>query len=68
MKGKFNDEFTLDLNIGDKGQTISSLKPIGKALFQENEIEVSSNGGFVNENIEIEIIRIESNKIFVQPI
>jgi len=65
---KFNEEFQLELHIGDKGTTLSSLKPVGKALFSEKEIEVRSNGGFINENIEIEILRIESSKIFVQPV
>lgn len=68
IKGKYNDDFKLDLEVGDKGQTISSLKPVGKAIFHDKEIEVRSNGGFVNENVEIEVLRIESSKIFVQPI
>lgn len=68
MTGKFNDDFKLELNVGDKGVAISSLKPVGKAMFDEHEIEVRSNGGFVNENVEIEVVRIESSKIFVQPV
>lgn len=68
IKGKYNDDFKLDLEVGDKGQTISSLKPVGKAIFHDKEIEVRSNGGFVDENVEIEVLRIESSKIFVQPI
>jgi membrane-bound ClpP family serine protease len=68
MTGKFNQDLELDLKVGDTGISISSLKPIGKALFKEMELEVRSNGGYVNENVEIEIIRIESKKIFVQPV
>ena len=68
MKGKYNDDYKIDLNIGDKGRTISSLKPIGKAIFNEQEIEVRSNGGYVDENVEIEVLRIESSKIFVQTV
>lgn len=68
MKGRFNEDFKVDLKEGDKGMTISSLKPIGKALFNDQEIEVRSNGGFVDENMEIEVQRIESSKIFVQPV
>ena len=66
MQGKYNDDFKIDLKIGDKGTTISSLKPVGKAMFDDHEIEVRSNGGFINENVEIEVRRIESSKIFVQ--
>ena len=68
LKGKFNEDFKIDIKEGDKGLTISSLKPIGKALFGEHEIEVRSDGGFVMENIEIEVKRIESSKIIVQPV
>jgi len=68
MKGKFNEDFKIDIKEGDKGVTISSLRPIGKAMFGEHEIEVRSDGGFVMENIEIEVKRIESSKIVVQPV
>ncbi|MFH6984503.1 NfeD family protein [Marinoscillum luteum] len=66
--GRFNDDFKVTLSVGDQGQTISSLKPSGKALFNEKELEVRSNGGFINENQQIKIIRIEPNKIIVEPI
>ncbi|MEP1034629.1 NfeD family protein [Ekhidna sp.] len=68
VAGKYDDDFKPNLQEGDKGVTISSLKPVGKALFEEKEIEVRSNGGFVPENVEIEVLRIESSKIFVQPV
>jgi len=68
MKGKFNEDFKFDIKEGDKGTTISSLKPIGKAIFGSNEIEVQSDGNFITENIEIEVKRIDSSKIIVQPI
>ena len=58
MEGRFNEEMKHDIKIGDRGRSISSLKPVGKALFGEIEMEVSSNGGFVNENIEIMIARM----------
>ena len=68
VKGKYNEDFKIDLSVGDKGITISSLKPVGNAMFDDKEIEVRSNGGFVDENVEIEVLRIESSKIFVQPV
>lgn len=68
ISSKFNEDFRLDLKLGDRGRSISSLKPVGKALFRNKEIEVRSEGNYINENEEIEIIKIESTKIFVQPI
>lgn len=68
MEGKVNDENRLVLKVGDKGTAISSLRPIGKAEFEGHEIEVRSNGGYVNENVEIEVLRIEDGKVFVKPV
>lgn len=67
MKGRVNEGGRV-LEEGMKGLTASSLKPVGKALFDDDEMEVRSNGGFVEENVEIEVLRIEGKKIFVQPV
>lgn len=66
MKGRVNENLKV-LEVGMKGVTVSSLKPVGKALFEDDEMEVRSNGGFVEENVEIEVLRVEGQKIFVQP-
>lgn len=65
---RVNDQYDYNLQVGDQGTTTSSLKPIGKALFNDEIIEVRSNGNFVNENIEVKILTIESGKIIVEPI
>jgi membrane-bound ClpP family serine protease len=67
IKSRVNED-ERSLEVGMKGMTLSSLKPVGKALFEEDEMEVRSNGGFVEENVEIEVLRIEGKKIFVQPV
>lgn len=66
--GHFNDDFKVTLSVGDEGRSISSIKPIGKALFEEKEVEVRSNGGYIQEDQPIKIIRVEPNKIIVEPI
>lgn len=69
MEGSVKTQHLNNVKTGDEGTTLSSLKPIGKALFHELEIEVQSNGGlFIEENTAVEIVRIASSKIFVQPI
>ena len=65
---KVNEDFKIELKIGVRGKTISTLKPIGKALFGENVIEVRSKGNYISENVEIEIERIDSSKIFVKTV
>lgn len=68
MKGHINDDKKISIKEGDRGVTLSALKPIGNALFGEDEIVVQSDGGFVVENIEIEVKKIEHSKIIVQPV
>ena len=56
------------VNIGDKGITLSVLKPQGKAKVDNKKIEVYSFGSYIEKGVEIEIIKIEENKIFVNPL
>jgi membrane-bound ClpP family serine protease len=65
---KVNEDFKYDLKIGDKGKTISTLKPIGKAIFNDSVLEVRSKGNYIDENVEIEIERIDSTRIFVKTV
>jgi len=66
MTSRVNEGYSKEIMIGDRGKTISSLKPIGKALLKDKEIEVRSNGDFIQENTDIEVIRIDGNRIFVK--
>ena len=53
------------IKTGDTGMSISKLSPIGKAVFNETTFEVSSEGGYIDQNRELIVTRIEGNKIFV---
>jgi membrane-bound ClpP family serine protease len=53
---------------GDTGKTISRLAPMGKAYVNGVYVEVSSDGEFIDQNTEIEIIKIDHNKIVVKPL
>jgi len=68
IDSKVNEALTSRLEIGKEGESISSLKPIGKADFDGNEYEVTSLGNFVEEKKSIRILKIEMNKIYVEPI
>ncbi|MCF8275823.1 MAG: hypothetical protein K9J17_03730 [Flavobacteriales bacterium] len=54
--------------VGDKGVTISRLNPMGKALFGEKMLEVTADGEFVDEAKDIEVVKVEQNKIKVKTI
>ena len=56
------------VNVGDKGTTFSVLKPAGKVLINGERIEAHSLGELIQTEVEIEIVKIEQNKIFVKPV
>ncbi|HNY62810.1 MAG TPA: NfeD family protein [Bacteroidales bacterium] len=55
-----------ELEVGMEGVTISRLAPGGKALFGDQEVEVFSHLGFIDQNQEIVIFQIDENKIIVK--
>jgi membrane-bound ClpP family serine protease len=58
----------IGLHPGDRGRTISRLAPVGTVEFQNSIFEAGSKGIFIDENTEVEIVSIDSNKIIVKPI
>ncbi|UXP33608.1 hypothetical protein N6H18_06525 [Reichenbachiella agarivorans] len=66
INSRVNENLTAQLTAGLEGVTVSSLKPIGKAKFQDIEYEVCSLGNFIEEKRPIKIIKIEINKIYVE--
>ncbi|MEO1051236.1 MAG: NfeD family protein [Bacteroidota bacterium] len=67
MEGKFNEGRRDNLKVGDEGQALSALRPIGKAEFDGVEYEVSSLGDYIEAESQIKIIKIDINNIFVEP-
>lgn len=53
---------------GDEGSSISRLTPMGKARFGDEFVEVSTFGDFLDPEMNIRIVEIKNNKIFVESI
>lgn len=67
--GKVNNEDVSSYKPGDNGKTFSVLRPEGKAVFQNDErVTVYSIGNFIDKDRNIEIVKVERNKIFVKEI
>ncbi len=66
--GRINDEFKIEVNLGDEGVMVSAAKPVGKASFNDQELAVTSSGRYIPEQTKVKISKIDSNKIFVEPI
>lgn len=52
--------------IGERGKTITRLAPIGKAMFNDKIIEAKSFSGYIDENTEVEIIKIQNTNVIVK--
>jgi membrane-bound ClpP family serine protease len=64
-----NEPFeTEKIHPGDSGKTITRLAPVGKAQVNDVICEAKSTGGFINENTEIEVVKVLNTQIIVKPI
>lgn len=68
MKGKFNEDYAIDLKVDMEGKALSDLKPIGNAEFGEKSFEVRTHGNHVSSGQSVKITSIKGNKIIVESI
>ena len=66
MTGTVNEAIGMKLEVGNVGLATSDLKPVGKALFENEEIEVRTQGDFLSSGQKITIIKIDHSKVYVQ--
>jgi membrane-bound ClpP family serine protease len=65
-KGRVNEDIKPELEIGEIGKTLSSLRPSGTGYFHGKTFEVTTNGEFVPTDTAIRIIKIVHHKIVVE--
>lgn len=68
ISSKVNDEDVYTFQVGERGKTISDLKPIGKAEIFGKIYEVRSKGDWIGAGEPIQIVKIDNKRIFVEPI
>lgn len=68
MDSKVNEGIMTTVHIGDEGITVSTLRPIGKAEFNNKTFEVKTAGNYVERGEKVKITQIESHQIVVEPI
>ncbi|MGM0945501.1 MAG: NfeD family protein [Bacteroidota bacterium] len=66
MQGGTFDDRTTGLEVGMSGKALSDIKPIGKALINDQVYEVKSDSGFITVDSVITIVKVETNKIIVK--
>ena len=56
------------LAIGDRGKTVTRLAPMGAVRVGDNVVEVKALEGMIDPGVEVEVVLIEDNKIYVSPV
>jgi len=62
------DESTIADLVGKKGKTMTQLRPYGKAKFEDREVDVFSEGGFIEKQKDVQVIRINGKNVTVKEI
>jgi len=66
IDGKIENVDAEKIHVGDIGKSISRLAPSGKVKVNGEVVEAQSTGSFIDQNIDVRVIKIESNKIIVE--
>ncbi len=66
IDSQVKEDLSLKINVGDKGKSISRLAPRGTVSLNGLFVEAESINGLVDENREIEVVKIKGNKIIVK--
>ncbi len=66
IKSQAKEDLSLKINVGDKGKSISRLAPRGTVSLNDIFVEAESISGFVDENEDVEVVKIKGNKIIVK--
>ena len=56
------------LAVGDCGKTVTRLAPMGTAIIRDKAYEVKALEGMMDPGVEVEVVLIEDNRIYVRPI
>lgn len=55
------------VSVGDSGKTITRLAPMGQAVIGGDSTEVKALEGMIDSNVEVVVVMIDDNKIYVKP-
>jgi membrane-bound ClpP family serine protease len=66
IDGKANNIHKLKVAIGDKGFTLSALRPAGTAMINNQKMEVHTEGDFLLADVSVEVVKRIQNRIFVK--
>jgi membrane-bound ClpP family serine protease len=68
IEGKAKENAIDLVDVGDLGKALSAMRPLGTGLINGKKVEVSSEGEAIEAGSQIEVIRINQNKIFIKKV
>ena len=68
VEGQSMETPSLQVNVGDRGMTISRLSPMGKVNIAGKEYEAKSLDSYINQRTEVEVIGFENFTIIVKSV
>lgn len=66
INSKAHDDLTPTIHPGDTGITISRLNPMGKAMVNNQIVEVTALGELIDQNTPVTVLNVEENRIVVR--
>jgi len=66
--GYISSQSNLKEYIGKRGIAITPLRPAGTALIERERVDVVSEGGYIEKNASVEVIKVEGNRVVVREI
>lgn len=54
-----------NISVGDRGKTTTKLRPVGSALINNELVDVTTDGEFIDKDSDIEVVEIDGNRIIV---
>jgi len=68
LEGRMNVINKEDVQTGDRGAAISSLRPMGTVKINGKKFQATTDGEMVPPNYPVVVLRIEADKLIVAPI
>ncbi|MGC8802386.1 MAG: NfeD family protein [Bacteroidales bacterium] len=68
IDSRVKEEFNSTIRIGERAIAKSKMSPIGEIIIHERVVEAESIGPYIEAGQEVEIVKIEQQKIYVKPL
>lgn len=68
LEGQSNESPAAAVSVGDKGVTISRLSPMGKVEIAGKQYEAKSDGAYIDQRTEVEVVGFENFTVLVKKI